>query len=80
MNAKKIGLLLLGLGLAMLALAGCDDDTDTGPIIVDGRVLIQDRTGKLWDSTYAVNELQMSADQFNYGLGSDAIRPIIEPS
>ena len=79
MNARKIGLLLLGVGLALSALTGCDDDTDTGPIIIDGRVLIQDRTGKLWDITYAVNELQMSADQFNYGLGPDAIRPIIEP-
>ena len=76
---QKIGLLLLGIGLALSALTGCDDDTDTGPIIIDGRVLIQDRTGKLWDITYAVNELQMSADQFNYGLGPDAILPIIDP-
>jgi hypothetical protein len=69
----------LGIGLALSALTGCDDDTDTGPIIVDGRILIQDRTGKLWDITYAVNELQMSADQFNYGLRPDAIPPIIDP-
>ena len=79
MNARKTGLLLLGVGLALSALTGCDDDTDSGPIIIDGRVLIQDRTGKLWDITYAVNELQMSADQFNYGLGPDAILPIIDP-
>ena len=83
MNAKTLGMILLGLGLtllALLALSSCDDtDTDTGPIIIGDRILIQDRSGKQWDITYAVTELQMSADLFNYGLGPDAIRPVIDP-
>ncbi len=76
MNTKKTGFLVLLTGLALLLVSGCDD---TAPVTRDGRTFIEDRTGKQWDVTYAVNELGMNADQFNYGLGPNAIRPITSP-
>ena len=76
MNAKMFWFLLLGLAWALLFLGGCGEE---GPITVGDRIFIEDDTGKQWDITYAVNELNMSADQFNYGLGPNAILPIVDP-
>ena len=79
MNAKIIGFVLVGICLVLSTLTGCGETDPDTVTTIDGRILIQDRTGKQWDITYAVNELQMSADQFNFGLGPDAILPILNP-
>ena len=42
-------------------------------------IYIVDRTGKKWDVTYAVEELGMRTGGFQYGLGPNAIKPIIMP-
>jgi len=63
-----------------LSFPACEkDDATTSIVDADGRILIQDRTGKRWDITYAVQELGFTPENFNFGLGPDAIRPIIEP-
>lgn len=43
------------------------------------KVFIQDRTGKKWDVTSAVENFDMKADKFQFGLGPNAIPPIINP-
>ena len=43
------------------------------------RILIIDNTGKKWDVTHAVNEYNFIAENFQYGLGPNAIRPILNP-
>ena len=43
------------------------------------RIFIIDHTGKEWDVTHAVNEYGFKAEQFQYGLGPNAINPILEP-
>jgi hypothetical protein len=42
-------------------------------------IFIQDRTGKKWDVTTAVDEYGFEAEAFQYGLGPNAIRPLLEP-
>jgi hypothetical protein len=42
-------------------------------------IFIIDYTGKRWDVTHAVNEYGFVADQFQFGLGPFAIRPILNP-
>jgi hypothetical protein len=45
----------------------------------DGRIFIVDNTGKEWDVTHAANVYGMQAEQFQFGLGPNAIRPIQNP-
>ena len=76
------------LSIALLILAaGCDDDSVSGTQ-GDGpadepdppeAVYITDRTGKAWEISHAVNEYGMLPENFNYGLGPNAIRPINDP-
>ncbi len=46
----------------------------------DNQIVIVDRTGKEWDITHAVKKYGMKADKFQFGLGPDAIQPILDPS
>lgn len=46
---------------------------------VDGRIFITDRTGKKWDVTHAVEKYGFKADRFEFGLGPNAIPPILTP-
>jgi len=48
-----------------------DDSTET--------IFIEDRTGKLWDITHAVNTWNMNPDFFRFGLGPNAIQPLNDP-
>lgn len=41
---------------------------------------IIDRTGKRWDVTHAKEKYGMIPEKFQYGLGPNAIRPIIMPN
>jgi len=45
----------------------------------EDKIYIVDRTGKKWDITHAVKEYGMDRDKFNYGLGPNAIPPILNP-
>jgi len=68
----------------MLSVASCSDSrTDpSGPVAIsdrDSRLLIRDVTGKQWDVTHARNRYGMQPSQFQYGLGPQAIRPLLQP-
>jgi len=43
------------------------------------QIFIIDNTGKRWNITHAVNKYGFNAGQFKYGLGPNAIPPIINP-
>ncbi len=45
----------------------------------DGRFTIIDRTGKRWDVSHAFQNYQMNPDEFQFGVGPNAIRPILNP-
>lgn len=58
------------------------EPTGPGPKAVhteNDRVLIVDDTGKSWDITYANQNYGMNPNQFQYGLGPYAIRPLNNP-
>lgn len=61
---------------AVSMLLGCSDNLVE---VQDGRILITDRTGKKWDITHAVNAYGLDPDNFNFGLGPNAITPINYP-
>ncbi len=54
------------------------DDDDEPP--ENQPIFITDRTGKRWDITHAVKEYGFEPDGFQFGLGPNAIRPIIGAS
>jgi hypothetical protein len=41
--------------------------------------IIEDRTGKRWDVTHAENKYGLKAERFQFGLGPNAIPPILNP-
>lgn len=45
----------------------------------NGKFFIEDNTGKLWDVTHAKNKYGMEPSEFQFGLGPNAIRPILNP-
>ncbi len=57
-------------------------DANLGPeriIQEDERIFIADRTGKKWDVTHALKRYGMEPSKFQFGLGPNAIRPILTP-
>ncbi len=50
-----------------------DEETDIE------KIFITDRTGKKWDITHAVNQYDLVPERFQFGLGPNAIPPIIGP-
>ena len=70
--------------LVSLAAFACKKDTngpdgDARVVQRDDRILIVDRTGKEWDVTHAVQKYGFVAENFQFGLGPFAIRPILKP-
>ena len=78
--------------VAILFLSSCKDSIVTIPLSdqVAGdtkekkdeeleKIFIIDRTGKEWDITHAVNVYGFEPDRFMFGLGPDAIKPILKP-
>ena len=70
--------------LSSLLLSACGDSTSRapGPTAVgqfDSGLFIQDVTGKQWNVLHARNRYGMQPDQFQYGLGPQAISPILTP-
>lgn len=49
------------------------------PVQEHEKVFIVDLTGKRWDVTHAVNQYGFLPEKFEFGLGPDAIPPILEP-
>ena len=52
---------------------GSSEQTD------DGKIFITDRKGVKWDITHAVNKYGFEPAKFQFGLGENAIRPILNP-
>ena len=68
--------------MTLLMICGCTTPSTPGPenvIRKDGRVWIVDRTGKRWEVTHAEQAYGMKAEEFQFGLGPNAIEPILTP-
>lgn len=74
----KKGLIFLLL-VGSILIVGCGKSLTDSKDVADDRIFIQDQTGKKWDVTHAVQEYGMDPDNFNFGLGPDAIPPIVNP-
>ena len=76
----------LALALALLILSGACSSVDIAEIpepevIEEGdQIFIVDQTGKQWNITHAVKTYAMRATSWQYGLGPNAIRPVLEPT
>ena len=78
------------LPLLLLILSCKEVNTSSNPpettviVVTDtsdtNKIFIEDRTGKKWDITHAVKEYGFNPDNFQYGLGPYAIRPLLEPN
>jgi len=65
--------------LAAAALGGCSFTDVNDEISVPEKVVLTDQTGKKWDITTAVHKYGFEVERFEFGLGPDAIKPLIEP-
>jgi hypothetical protein len=77
-------LLIFGGIVLLLHGAGCSEgpNSGNGPAEVikeNDRIFIEDRTGKRWDVTHAENKYGLKAERFQFGLGPNAIPPILNP-
>lgn len=77
---------LLILFAVLALIAGCSDTKSTEPnftgfkiIRSNGKIQLEDQTGKLWDITHAVNNYNFKPEKFQFGVGPNAIPPILEP-
>ena len=78
--SKRLLLILEILLLVLLYSYNCKDNPSSSKNNQkDTTIYITDRTGKKWDITHAVIEYDFKKDNFNYGLGPDAIKPINYP-
>ncbi|UCH83604.1 MAG: DUF3179 domain-containing protein [Candidatus Latescibacterota bacterium] len=56
-----------------------EEEFPAATVTQDGdRILIVDKTGKQWDVTHAVNAYGFDPSGFQFGLGPNAIPPIID--
>jgi len=56
-----------------------DSDSSDAVFSVENKIFLVGRTGKRWDITHAVKYYGMDPENFRYGLGPNAIRPINLP-
>ena len=73
------------LSVGCLSFLSCTSIDDPGEDkvtvkIVDEKIFIVDMTGKEWDVTRAVRHYGMKPEQFQQGLGPNAITPLIHPN
>jgi hypothetical protein len=75
--------LLLGLGALLISMScsTLDVEEQYQPVVKEegDKILIVDQTGKEWDITHAVENYGMGAGGWQFGLGPNTIRPIIDP-
>ncbi len=70
---------------AAVMVFGCEQESPNEPfggfpiIRTDGKILIEDQTGKRWDITEAVNKYGFDPEKFQFGVGPNAIPPIMNP-
>ncbi|RME00405.1 MAG: DUF3179 domain-containing protein [Calditrichaeota bacterium] len=55
------------------------EDNNGGDNPSGQKIYIVDQTGKRWDVTHAVEKYGFKAEAFQYGLGPDAIPPLLHP-
>lgn len=73
-------------GFGLVALQSCfgtDGASTPGPTqVIDeaGQRSIVDRTGKKWDVTFGYTQFGMQPKKYQFGLGKNAIVPIINPA
>ena len=73
--------MLLFIVLVMSCAKTNTSEPSSGDIITeDGKIYIVDNTMKRWDITHASNNYKMLPEEFNYGLGPNAIKPINSPN
>lgn len=76
-------LVVAGLVAALSLAAGCKSVTEQEPraevVREGGAIFIVDQTGKRWDVTHAVNRYGFVPEEFQFGLGPNAIKPINNP-
>ena len=74
---------ILFLFIGILSFYSCNSNAPEAPAApvktIDNRVIIVDITGKEWDVTDAQKKYGMNAEDFQYGIGSFAITPILDP-
>jgi hypothetical protein len=67
----------------ILTVAGCElvnSNQNEAEVIRNGdQIYIRDNTGKDWNVTHAVNKYGFVPEDFQFGLGPFAIRPILNP-
>jgi len=68
----------MALLAAVALLAACGEDGPTGS--GGPEHLLVDLNGRVWDISYALEELGLDRDGFGHGIGVDAIPPIIDPA
>jgi hypothetical protein len=57
----------------------CASDESDLTFAIQNSIVIVDRTGKSWDITHAERAYGMLRQNWGYGLGPNAIRPIVNP-
>jgi len=79
------------LFVTLLLLTTCQNSVVLVPLTDDGvvpdgdveeeqdKIFLVDQTGKKWDITHAVNKYGFDPDRFMFGLGPNAIKPILKP-
>lgn len=73
---------LLTTFLAMVSISCTDSSSGPEPIRIKQdteEVAIVDQTGKRWDVTHAKVKYGFDPDKFQFGLGPNAIPPIMQP-
>ncbi len=74
---------LFALPAFALFLLACDSVIPVPPVATvveeSDRLIIVDSDGKQWDVTHAFRAYGMIPREFQFGLGKDVIRPLIEP-
>ena len=71
--------LLLGCSESIAPPPNQSNGSEPSDTTTSGEIYLTDQTGKRWNITYAVRELGFEPARFNFGLGPNAIIPIINP-
>lgn len=69
----------LGAAIVAVVVSGCTIDRLNVEAVGGDPFFIVDRDSKIWNITYAVENYQMDPGRFQYGLGKNAILPLIDP-
>jgi len=81
---NKYSVILVLIITALIFSFGCEivnsQENDEAKVVRDdSKIFIEDRTGKNWDVTHAVSHYGFVPEDFQFGLGPFAIRPILDP-